>query len=132
LAVSRGSRECRIPGAGLVARPQKARHRARLVRHLAHHLGVRSQGAGEEAGRSIERGTKEGRGAVNPKLRRILAWVGYPLFYLGCLMVFAYVSAPWDRLKNALVTGFNAGSPLRMEIEKLSWSWHFPGISARG
>jgi type II secretion system protein N len=47
-------------------------------------------------------------------------------------MVFAYVSAPWDRLKNALVSGFNSGSPLRMEIEKLSWSWRFPGISASG
>jgi type II secretion system protein N len=58
--------------------------------------------------------------------------VGYPAFYLACLMVFAYVSAPWDRLKNALVTGFNSGSPLRMEIEKLSWSWRFPGISASG
>jgi hypothetical protein len=69
---------------------------------------------------------------VNPKLRRILAWVGYPAFYLACLMLFAYVSAPWDRLKNALVSGFNSGSPLRMEIEKLSWSWRFPGISARG
>lgn len=69
---------------------------------------------------------------LNPNVRRILAWVGYPAFYLACLMVFAYVSAPWDRLKNALVSGFNSGSPLRMEIEKLSWSWHFPGISARG
>jgi len=69
---------------------------------------------------------------VNPRLRRLLAWVGYPLFYMFCLMVFAYVSAPWDRLKNALISGFNSGSPLKMEIEKLSWSWHFPGISARG
>jgi type II secretion system protein N len=62
----------------------------------------------------------------------MLAWVGYPAFYFACLMVFAYVSAPWDRLKNALVSGFNSGSPLRMEIEKLSWSWRFPGISASG
>jgi type II secretion system protein N len=69
---------------------------------------------------------------MNPRIRRILAWVGYPAFYLACLMVFAYVSAPWDRLKNAFTTGFNSGSPLRMEIEKLSWSWHFPGIAASG
>src|SRR6185436_11909690 len=94
--------------------------------------------AREKARRSGERrfqeGRQEGRRTVNlnPTVRRVLAWVGYPMFYLACLMVFAYVSAPWDRLKNALVSGFNSGSPLRMEIEKLSWSWRFPGISARG
>jgi type II secretion system protein N len=47
-------------------------------------------------------------------------------------VVFSYVTLPWDRVKHALVDGFNASSPLTLQIEDLSWSWHFPGISATG
>jgi type II secretion system protein N len=69
---------------------------------------------------------------MNARLRRIAAWVGYPAFYVGCLMVFCYVCAPWDRMKTAAVTGFNAASPFRMEMDKLTWAWRFPGVVAKG
>jgi type II secretion system protein N len=69
---------------------------------------------------------------MNKRLQRIAGWIGYPIFYLVCLLLFAYVSAPWDRLKNALVTGFNTGGGFRMEMEDLTWSWRFPGVVASG
>jgi type II secretion system protein N len=65
-------------------------------------------------------------------MQRIASWIGYPLFYLGCFAFFAYVSAPWDRLKSAVVSGFNSSAPFHMEMEKLTWAWRFPGVSARG
>ena len=69
---------------------------------------------------------------INPRLRRILAYAGYPAFYVVCLVVFSYVCAPWERLKNAMVTSFNASAPLHMQMEKLTWAWRFPGIVAKG
>ena len=69
---------------------------------------------------------------IPPQVRRILAYAGYPAFYVACLVVFSYVCAPWDRLKNAIVTNFNATSPLRMQVDKLTWAWRFPGVVAKG
>jgi type II secretion system protein N len=69
---------------------------------------------------------------INPRLRRILAYAGYPAFYVVCLMLFSYICAPWERLRNALVTSFNASAPLHMQIEKLTWAWRFPGVVAKG
>lgn len=69
---------------------------------------------------------------LSPRVRRILSLVGYPLFYVSCLIVFCYVSAPWDRLKNAIVGNFNANAPMHMQIEKLTWAWRFPGVVAKG
>lgn len=69
---------------------------------------------------------------MNAKLRRVAEWIGYPIFYVVCLLLFAYVSAPWDRLKNALVGGFNTSAPFRLEMEDLTWAWRFPGVVASG
>ena len=68
---------------------------------------------------------------MNARLRRILSWVGYPLFYFVCLGFFCYVCAPWDRVKNAVMASFNQSSPLRMEIGELTWAFRFPGIVAK-
>lgn len=69
---------------------------------------------------------------MNKRLARVAEWIGYPIFYLVCLLLFAYVSAPWDRLKSALVGGFNTSAPFRMEMEDLTWAWRFPGVVASG
>lgn len=69
---------------------------------------------------------------LSPQIKKIGTWIGYPLFYAFCFVIFAYVSVPWDRLKGALVSGFNATSPLKLEMEKLTWAWRFPGVVARG
>ncbi len=69
---------------------------------------------------------------MNPRLRRILAYAGYPAFYVVCLVVFSYVCAPWERLKNAIVANFNANAPMHMQVDKLTWAWRFPGVVAKG
>ena len=69
---------------------------------------------------------------MNPRLRRILAYAGYPAFYVVCLIIFSYVCAPWERLKNAIVGNFNANAPLHMQVDKLTWAFRFPGVVAKG
>lgn len=69
---------------------------------------------------------------MNPKLRQMATWVGYPLFYVVAFIGCAYVSVPWDRVKSALIDGFNENSPLKLQIEKLTWAWRFPGVAASG
>jgi type II secretion system protein N len=69
---------------------------------------------------------------MNKMLQRAAGWIGYPIFYVVCLLLFCYVSAPWDRIRNALVGGFNTGAGFRMEMEDLTWAWRFPGVVASG
>jgi len=68
-------------------------------------------------------------------LRR-LRYVGYGAAYLFTFVVFAYLSFPYERLKEYAVARYNASqvgpTPDRLEIESLSWSWRFPGIVAKG
>lgn len=61
---------------------------------------------------------------MSPRLKRILKWVGYPLFYLFALLAFTYLLFPTDRLKNAVEAEFNArqageDEPLRLSIREL-------------
>jgi type II secretion system protein N len=72
------------------------------------------------------------------KLRRLkwLKWVGYVFAYLFAFVVFAYVSFPYERLRQYVVSSYNATQTTptqnRLEIDSLSWSWRFPGIVAEG
>jgi type II secretion system protein N len=70
-----------------------------------------------------------------PRLRKVGRWAGYPLFYLLCLVIFFYVTFPFTRLKQRIVTEFNAAqakaSGMRLEIDELSWYW-ITGIEAEG
>ena len=67
---------------------------------------------------------------------RQLRWVAYGLAYLFTFVVFAYLSFPYDRLRQYLVSSYNAAqvglNPDRLEIDSLSWSWRFPGVVAHG
>jgi type II secretion system protein N len=72
-----------------------------------------------------------------PKLElRHLRWLAYGFAYLFTFVLFAYLSFPYDRLRQYVVSMYNAAqtgpNPDRLEIDSLSWSWHFPGILARG
>ncbi len=69
-------------------------------------------------------------------VKKYAAWVGYPLFYLGTLAVFSYVCFPFGQLKDRIVAEYNSTrssdtSP-RLEIDEISWSWRFPGITIEG
>ncbi len=69
---------------------------------------------------------------MTPRLQKTFAWVGYPLFYFACLVIFCYVCLPWDRVKTAIVSSFNGSSATRLQIDKLTWSFRFPGVVAKG
>ncbi|MEY2935142.1 MAG: hypothetical protein RL033_5891 [Pseudomonadota bacterium] len=72
-----------------------------------------------------------------PKLTlRQLRWVAYGLAYLFTFIVFAYLSFPYERLRQHLVSTYNASqlgpNPDRLEVDSLTWSWRFPGVVAKG
>jgi len=74
--------------------------------------------------------------ATKEKLRRIAPKVGYPLFYLLSLVVFLSWTFPYEKLKERIVTTFNAGqrgspSPQELQIEDLDSSW-LTGVKAKG
>jgi type II secretion system protein N len=72
---------------------------------------------------------------VNPRAKKILIWVGYGFAYLFALFVFAYLTFPYDRLKERIVSEFNARQtgpdPLHLELDELGSYW-FSGIEAEG
>jgi type II secretion system protein N len=73
---------------------------------------------------------------MKERLRRILPKVGYPLFYLFALAIFLSWTFPYDKLKERIVTTFNAqqrGSsmPTELQIEDLDSSW-VTGVKAKG
>jgi type II secretion system protein N len=73
--------------------------------------------------------------ALPPRVRKAILVSGYVFFYLGCLLLFAYFTFPYDMLKERIVTEFEkqrsqAGSPQRLEIGSLGPYW-FSGLSAR-
>jgi type II secretion system protein N len=73
---------------------------------------------------------------LSPAKLKYLRWLGYVGGYLLAFIFFAYVSFPYDRLKQYLVTSYNAAqsgvAANRLEIDSLSWSWRFPGLSLEG
>jgi type II secretion system protein N len=74
---------------------------------------------------------------IPPRVRRILVRSGYPLFYLFCLFLFAYLTFPYERLKERLLVELDAPKPAKagpsphIEIESLGPYW-LSGISAKG
>lgn len=67
---------------------------------------------------------------------KYLKWVGYAFAYVVVFVLFAYISFPYERLRQYVVSSYNAKQTLppqnRLEIDSLSWSWRFPGIVAEG
>jgi type II secretion system protein N len=67
---------------------------------------------------------------------KYLRWVGYAAGYLVTFVLFAYVSFPYERLRQYVISNYNAAQlgpePNRLEIDSLSWSWRFPGMVAEG
>lgn len=71
---------------------------------------------------------------MNPRVRRALIWAAYPTFYLLCFVVFAFVTFPFDRLRDRIVVGFaedqrRSGGTMQLEIGDMSWYW-LSGIEA--
>lgn len=71
---------------------------------------------------------------MTPRLMRILRWVGYPLFYIFALLLFTYLTFPYDRLKDRLVGELNAKpiSPgMLVKIDSVDSYW-LSGVEAEG
>lgn len=75
---------------------------------------------------------------MKTRLRTILKWIAYPLFYLFCLALFGYLTFPFDRLKDRLIAEFDhaqtkrgQSSGQKLEIDELTSYW-FTGVEATG
>jgi len=72
---------------------------------------------------------------MTPRLRRILTGVGYGAAYVFLLVIFFYLTFPYDRLKNRIVGDFNARQtgpdPMRLEVDEIDSYW-FSGVEAEG
>jgi type II secretion system protein N len=73
---------------------------------------------------------------MKERLKRIAPKVGYPLFYLFSLVVFLSWTFPYEKLKERIVTTFNAqqrtsSAPTELQIDELDSSW-LTGVKAKG
>jgi type II secretion system protein N len=72
-----------------------------------------------------------------PRVRKVVSYAVYPLFYLFCLTMFGYCTFPYDRLKERLVLEFekqahaSPGPAARLEIDRLGPYW-FSGVAFKG
>jgi type II secretion system protein N len=71
-----------------------------------------------------------------PRVKRILVASAYPVFYLFCLFLFAYLTFPYERLKERILVEFDApkagkASGQHLEIDSLGPHW-LSGLSAKG
>ena len=68
--------------------------------------------------------------------RRVLPKLGYPLFYIFCLLVFITWTFPYEKLKDRIVTQFNvqqakSRNPQELQIDELDSSF-ITGVKAKG
>jgi type II secretion system protein N len=68
--------------------------------------------------------------------QRYLLWVGYVLFFFFCFFMFAYLTFPYDRLRDIIIDRFSsapdeAGTKTAIKIEELSPHW-FTGVQLEG
>jgi type II secretion system protein N len=72
---------------------------------------------------------------VTPRRRKILIAIGYGAFYWLMLVVFFFVTFPYERLKQRLVHDFNARQTgpdaLHLEVDSISSYW-LSGVEADG
>jgi len=67
------------------------------------------------------------------RLGRVAKWVGYPLFYLTCLLLFIYATFPFDQLRDRVVAEFDKAQakakrrpgeqPMKLQIDELDGYW---------
>lgn len=70
---------------------------------------------------------------MSPRVRQILKWAGYVAFYLFALLVFGYLTFPYNRLGDRIVQEFNSKQtgpkPMRLKLGDMSSYW-FGGVEA--
>jgi type II secretion system protein N len=73
---------------------------------------------------------------MKERLKAIAPKVGFPLFYLFCLVLFARWTFPWDKVRDRIVMTFNeqqreTGGQQELKIDEIGPSW-LTGVSAKG
>lgn len=72
---------------------------------------------------------------LTPRVRKILTYVGYGAFYWLCLVVFFYMTFPYERLRDRVIREFNARQTgpdaLKLELDEIS-GYFLSGIEADG
>lgn len=73
---------------------------------------------------------------MSARVRRILVWVGYPLFYVMSFLLFAYLTFPFDQLRDRIIIAFaddqrKTGGDKQLEIDHISSYW-LSGVEAEG
>lgn len=72
---------------------------------------------------------------MTPRLAKILRYAGLVAFYLAALIVFCFLTFPYERLRDRLVDEFNSRQtgpePLRLQLESLGAYW-IGGVEAKG
>ncbi len=72
---------------------------------------------------------------LSPSWQRALKVSGYSTFYSLMLLIFCYLTFPYERLRDRVVDEFNARqtgpSPLKLELDEVSSYW-LSGIEAEG
>jgi type II secretion system protein N len=70
------------------------------------------------------------------RLTKYGGYVGYPVFYVVCLLVFAAVTFPYEKLKQRVVATYNAqqqasSSPQELQIDEMGGYW-LSGVKMKG
>jgi type II secretion system protein N len=72
---------------------------------------------------------------VKERFKKLVPYVGYPAFYVSCLVIFAYFTFPYARLKDRAVAEFNArqngADAPHLAIDHMTSYW-LSGIEAKG
>lgn len=72
---------------------------------------------------------------LSSRVQRVLKLVGYASFYWFALVMFAYLTFPYDRLKERIIQEFNARQTgpdaMRLELDSIGSYW-FSGVEAEG
>lgn len=72
---------------------------------------------------------------IPPRWKKALRIAGYVNFYFDALLLFAYLTFPYERVRDRIVDEFNARQTgpdaLRLEIESMGPYW-FSGVQAKG
>ncbi len=71
---------------------------------------------------------------MKDKFTKIVPWLLLPAFYFVCVVLFAFVTFPFDKLKDKIVTSFNAqqkSGTMELSIDELN-SHFITGVKAKG
>lgn len=73
---------------------------------------------------------------VKERIKKFAPWIGFPIFYLFCLVIFAAWTFPNDMLKERIVLSFNqqqreVGGNQELKIDELA-VWRVSGAEAKG